>query len=419
MMTQEARHLHLLGATGTARTEMWNGKEYLVVPVVSLLEGVIHAVNAETPEFVPFSTLEKAAKSWNGKPVTLGHPKKNGKQCSAADDGIAEAHGIGVIRNSRADKATKKMLQEAWIEKAKAKRLDAQMLARLEANKTEEVSVGAFVVTDGVAGDYNGRSHKGSWVEASGDHLAFLPGGRGACSVEMGCGTHRAAMHFVTAEGFVLEDDIPSTVVFSAFEGMSLDKRLQAVNDAVYKKYSSTQNQTIAGPSAYPYEVFDKHVVVRYETKLLDIPYEMKDGEVVLGEPTEVKLKQTYIAAAKYADCETCDGTGQVKDGDAQKDCPTCGGEGKLRAAAGARHSTSDLKMIQTVHDHATALGAKCDRGNYETAQAAPPSNVSLEGGMWVVRSKSGLRLGAHTKKEDAVEHEQAIARSLARQGVA
>ncbi len=32
-----------------------------------------------------------------------------------------------------------------------------------------------------------------SWVYADGDHLAFLPGGRGACSVASGCGTHRAA----------------------------------------------------------------------------------------------------------------------------------------------------------------------------------------------------------------------------------
>ena len=190
----ESRALHLLGATGAARTETIDGKEYLVVPVVALMEGVIHAVNAATPEFVSVDTLRKAAPTWNGRPVTLGHPKKNGAQCSADSPDVVASHGIGVIRNSRVDEASKKLLQEAWIEKAKAKRLHPDMYARLEANESEEVSVGAYVVTDKKAGEHGGKPFKASWLETVGDHLAFLPGGRGACSLEMGCGAHRAAM---------------------------------------------------------------------------------------------------------------------------------------------------------------------------------------------------------------------------------
>ncbi|MCR4301806.1 MAG: hypothetical protein NUV51_09365 [Sulfuricaulis sp.] len=41
-----------------------------------------------------------------------------------------------------------------------------------------------------------------------------------------------------------------------------------------------------------------------------------------------------------------------------------------LRAALGARNSASDLKMIQTVHDHSVALGAACDR--YAAAVECP-----------------------------------------------
>src|SRR5688572_30401624 len=150
----EPRHLHLLGATGQARTEMWNSKEYLVVPVVALMEGVIHAVNAETPEFVPFDTLKQGAQTWNDKPIILGHPKKDGKQCSANSDDVLEALGIGVVRNSRVDEASKKMLQEAWIEKARAKRLHPGMYANLEANIPVEVSVGAHDVTGGDGGQF-------------------------------------------------------------------------------------------------------------------------------------------------------------------------------------------------------------------------------------------------------------------------
>src|SRR6266496_226176 len=37
-----ARHVHLIGATGQIRTASYEGREHLVVPVIALLEGVIH-----------------------------------------------------------------------------------------------------------------------------------------------------------------------------------------------------------------------------------------------------------------------------------------------------------------------------------------------------------------------------------------
>jgi len=204
---ETARHLHLLGATGAVRTETKDGREYIVVPVVALMEGVIHAVNAETPEFVSAAVLQKAAASWNGKPVTLGHPKKNGTQCSANHPEVLSAHGIGVIRNSRM--VGTKMLQEAWIDKARAKKLHPALHDRLLNGEREEVSVGAFVVTDAKQGEHGGKRYVGSWLETSGDHLAFLPGGRGACSIEMGCGAHRAASMRICEEDLKLLADAP------------------------------------------------------------------------------------------------------------------------------------------------------------------------------------------------------------------
>ncbi|MES2360029.1 MAG: hypothetical protein V4529_16940 [Gemmatimonadota bacterium] len=194
MKTAESRSLHLLGALGQVRTEMVGDKEHLIVPVVMLMEGVIHAVNAETPEFVPFETLQKCAESWNGKPITIGHPKKNGTQCSASENGIWDSHGIGLMRNVRVDAASKKMLGEALVEKSRAKNLHPDMYADLADGKSLEVSVGAMVISDHKTGKHGVKPYVGSWTFAEGDHLAFLPGGRGACSMEMGCGTHRAAM---------------------------------------------------------------------------------------------------------------------------------------------------------------------------------------------------------------------------------
>jgi hypothetical protein len=370
--------LHLCGATGVARTEIRDGREYLVVPVVALMEGVIHPVNAETPEYVPLETLKRAAQSWNGRPVTLGHPKRNGTQCSANDPDTYEAHAIGMIWNSHVE--GHKMLQEAWIDKVKAKKLHLEMYNRLEAGKTEEVSVGTFVITGDKAGAFNNKDYKVYWQEAYGDHLAFLPGGRGACSVEMGCGTHRAAMHFVAAESIdVLPERLPA-MVFSVLEDVELGTQIQAVYMAVDQKFRRDVTQSVSG--AYVIAVYDDYVVVDEDGKTYQIPYTMTDMKANLGVPKEVK--KAWVAA---------EGT-------------------NIRVAAGARHSTSDVKLIQAVHDHAMALGAMCDRGNYKAAASPPLRTLTIrhEGGKWVLYTKDGSKkLGSHNTEAEAVAQEKAI----------
>lgn len=293
----EARTLHLLGATGAVRREELAGKKYLVVPVVALMEGVIHAVNADTPEFVSGEVLRRAASSWIGKPVTLGHPAKAGKQCSASDAVIRKDSGIGVIWKSEYLEDGKKLYQEAWVEEEKAKKLHPALYESLSAGGREEVSVGAMVVTNAVGGDYRGKKYKGAWLETSGDHLAFLPGGRGACSCEMGCGTHRAAAHRVTDDG--LEPEVAQS--FLTLEGKSLDERISMVQQAVDKWNAATGAGAVevARPPTYAYarQVFDDRVIISVGDKTFSVPYSVKDGEVKFeGEPTEVR--QAWVALA-------------------------------------------------------------------------------------------------------------------------
>ena len=187
----EIRTYKLVSASGVARTAIFEGRPHLVVPVIALMEGVIHAVNAETPEFVPLSTLEKAAATWNNRPAVLFHPKRDGRQCSANSPDVLAESGLGYVFNAKV--VGRKLHCEAWIDKAKASRLHPEMYRGLQNGETVEVSVGAYVITDDTPGVFGGKPYYSSWVEVVGDHLAFLPGGRGACSVEMGCGTHRAA----------------------------------------------------------------------------------------------------------------------------------------------------------------------------------------------------------------------------------
>lgn len=190
-MTDQSRHFHLRCA-GQPRIAMLDNREHLVVPVIALMEGVIRAVNADEPEFVPAEVLAAAAHTFNGRPLVVRHPTKDGKQISANDPGVMERQGFGRIFGASA--AGGKMPLEAWVDPTRLEALNEHaLLADIRAGKPIEVSVGGFVQTKASVGNYKGKDYKARWATLIGDHLAFLPGQRGACSIEMGCGAHRSA----------------------------------------------------------------------------------------------------------------------------------------------------------------------------------------------------------------------------------
>lgn len=341
--------LKMLNALGASRKETLDGRDYLVVPVVALMEGVIHAVNADAPEFVSKAVLAKAAESWNGRPVTLGHPTRDGAHVSANDPKILSTWSIGTVFNARIE--GKKLLCEAWIDVQRASRTPKgqQMLTRLEQNEMEEVSVGASVKTAEEHGEYDGKKYAGVWLETSGDHLAFLPGGRGACSIDMGCGAGRAASAMVdgdTLKGLpmkksrglrerfgsllkslsTLEPPEEKCAILLTLEGVNLTERLDAVSRAVAQTFSSAHDY------AYATTVYDDNVIIRVDDKLYRCNYSVVGDEVLLGEPMEVKQKPVEYVAAGMKECTVCAGTGQV-DG---ADCAACDGNGSYKAAATA-----------------------------------------------------------------------------------
>jgi uncharacterized protein DUF2213 len=174
----------------TARTETLDGEEYLVIPVVALVEGVVHASNASNPELVTLDAFKDSPVAFNGKPLFLGHPvDRHGSPVAGSQPGVIE-HSIGYVFNT-AVKA-KKLMTEAWVN---VKRALAQgdeghdLVARIRAAQDIEVSVG--IATDELeeSGVYNGKQYADKWGPIAPDHLALLPAGvKGACSIEMGCG---------------------------------------------------------------------------------------------------------------------------------------------------------------------------------------------------------------------------------------
>jgi hypothetical protein len=189
------RSVHIRAAAGGhLKTATYEGREHLVVPVVALMEGVMFASNAPAPEFVPAATLAKSASGWNGEPVMLNHPAREGLKTTANHPETLERESFGRVFAARFEK--NRLLMEAWLDVAKAKRVPGAeaVIERIRAGQTIEVSVGAFVEVENTAGRWAGHEYRGIWRDVVPDHLAMLPEGvTGACSVSMGCGAMRAA----------------------------------------------------------------------------------------------------------------------------------------------------------------------------------------------------------------------------------
>lgn len=201
----------LTGAIGQIRVATFQERNHLVVPVVALVEGVLHPANTQNPEFVPSEVINHAPQGWNGRPVVLGHPKIGADFVSANSPDILEKEGIGVIFNAEIQK--EKLVLEAWIDKERATKQGVEteeLIQRLEAGQMTEVSIGALVSAKKILGNHKGKQYHAIWQHIVPDHLAFLhKGDIGACSNDAGCGAPRVAMHLVTAQGFQLVGEPP------------------------------------------------------------------------------------------------------------------------------------------------------------------------------------------------------------------
>jgi len=363
-----SRQVHLMGATGTIRTATYESREHMVVPVVALMEGVIHAINADTPEYVPLTCLAVAPQGWNGRPVVLGHPVKNGHQISANSPEVLEAQGFGRIFNARLE--GKKLMLEAWIDPTKAEAVGAgEMLNKLRAQRMCEVSVGAFVVTDSTPGMFGDKSYKAVWRDVVPDHLAFLPKGLGACSNEMGCGAPRAAAaHLVTADGLELVTPAaaaqtgPGTV--PAMPGRTARPRTAQPGDTPSQAASEEKAELIAYQTLRTLldqlseswdassEIVDDLISDETENPTQTVSDEEAETEVERArvESLQVLCMSMYSTLNAFMNLTT----------DLLRPEPMQDVASAPRYMQGARHSASDRQIIQRVHDHAVSLGAEC-----------------------------------------------------------
>jgi hypothetical protein len=217
-----ARDVQLTVAAGyKTRREMFDGREHLVVPVVALMQGVVHAMNAKCAEFVPAEELR--VRGWNGRPVFLNHPvDATGAPVSGNDPKILEKQRIGWVQNTKV--RSQKLLMEAWLDIERCEKIAPTLLARVEADEPIEISVGVFTDTDDDAGEYAGKRYAGVWRDLVPDHLAILDEEHvGACSIDMGCGVRAAGAAPMYLEWIEPADD--NTEFLRACRNISQDER--------------------------------------------------------------------------------------------------------------------------------------------------------------------------------------------------
>ena len=196
--------------TGRVRTEVVDGRRYLVAPVVAIKAGVLNT------ELVPAEEIQKSVKLWNDVPIPIDHPLRNDQEISARDLEIIEKTVVGRFYNAYYEDG--KLKGELWIDIEKAKKVGGDALKALEKlqnGEPLEVSTAYYADLSQESGVYQGKQYQAIQHDLRPDHLALLPTGIGACSWQDGCGAPR-----INQEGGTMETNILGTARTPSYSGV-------------------------------------------------------------------------------------------------------------------------------------------------------------------------------------------------------
>jgi hypothetical protein len=172
------------------RREKFNDKEHVVIPAVALVEGVIQCAVCPDPEFVSAREFGKAVESWNGRPVTINHPKRGGLFVSANSPEVLESEKVGLWFNTKVE--DRRLKTEIWVDPDLiAESSYPDFIKDAEDGKKIELSTGYFADVVPQVGEFDGKKFLGVQKDLKPDHLAILTEMEGACNWEMGCGAPR------------------------------------------------------------------------------------------------------------------------------------------------------------------------------------------------------------------------------------
>jgi len=166
--------------TPSVRNDRMEDKDWLVVPMVMLVEGV-HTGSCGAL-YYPKEELEKTPVTWNHKPVVVYHPDGP----TACDPDVLTSRKVGVIMNTNFEDG--KLKAEAWLDPVRIDKIDKRITESIENKQMMELSTGLFTDLDGPDGDWGSEHYDAIATNYRPDHLALLPDMKGACSMADGAG---------------------------------------------------------------------------------------------------------------------------------------------------------------------------------------------------------------------------------------
>lgn len=280
-------------------------KKHLVVPVVMIVEGVLNGSHG--PLLHLAEEFGKFPESWNGIPVVINHPAKDGLSISANSPEVIDEITVGRVYNSHIN--SKRLMAEVWLEEEKLGKVSADVLNAVNARKPVEVSIGVFTEEEDTPGVYADVKYSAIARNHRPDHLALLPGAIGACSLEDGCGLGVNK----EKEGEQIVDIVKQiqdlkelgfavlTIVDNSSTG--LQEKLEALRDLVRTKNPvNSGNVAISNDYNYLIEAYDTYLI--YENESGDgcryykqnYQFNVTSGEAeFVGDPVEVEKQINYV----------------------------------------------------------------------------------------------------------------------------
>jgi hypothetical protein len=284
----------------TARTEQFNGDEYVVVPVTMMVQGVHSGSHGAILHTI--DELGKFPESWNGIPLTVGHPQVDGQYVSATSPQILSEWSVGSVFNTHVEGEDLKA--EAWINKEDIIRIDSNLLERINNGEVIEVSVGVFSDEEPQSGIFNNEEYTAVAHNHVPNHLALLPDEVGACSINDGCGirVNKKGGKMAEKKTVPIVNDDNEIVVMKELNRKQFSVNATGFYELSYKVMDALDAKDGNGFTYYLEEMFENELIFRERnygtnsTKYYKQSYqENAAGEVELtGEAVQVKKEISY-----------------------------------------------------------------------------------------------------------------------------
>lgn len=275
-----------------ARKARKDGRDYLVAPASLIVPGIL--AGSQGPLYYPPDEVFANAAEWEGIPLVVYHPLRNGHHVSASTPGVYEESGVGFVAEPGNWKG--KLGAYTWFDVEALRRVDPRVLTALEAGKPIELSTGLFTHNEPAPKGY--RDHRGFPYNGliarryKPDHLAILPDQVGACSLNDGCGVLINTL--CNTEGSTMK--LAWRTVTNAYDKSVDDKRTDLQSQLAERFGSESGEPSYSGDHPQVVDLYDTYVVYGLDGALYRLDYTEEDGQCVLSEeePVEVRRVTTY-----------------------------------------------------------------------------------------------------------------------------